>query len=130
MRSKESLIVALDVFSFDEMVSIVQSTQDEVRIYKVGHQLFTAEGLAISRVRKEENKTYISYVYEALQRWLSTQSGIKKDMISSFNNTCNIYDGVLIGFSEIKEKRNSEKISVSVLETRISRSRAVAGRHI
>ncbi|MCJ8298765.1 MAG: orotidine-5'-phosphate decarboxylase, partial [Pseudomonadales bacterium] len=56
MRSNESLIVALDVFSFDEMVSIVQSTQTEVRIYKVGHQLLTAEGPRVIQYLKDLGK--------------------------------------------------------------------------
>ena len=38
------LIVALDVFTLDEMKAIVDSTRAEVNTYKVGLQLLTAEG--------------------------------------------------------------------------------------
>ncbi len=79
--------------------------------------LFTAEGLALSRVRREENKTTVLYVYEALLRWLSTQPDVRTDMLLTDHGANSIVDGVLIGFQEIKEKRNSDRISVSVLET-------------
>ena len=38
------LIVALDLFSFAEMQTIVSSLGDAVSAYKIGHQLFTSEG--------------------------------------------------------------------------------------
>ena len=50
------LIVALDVFSFEEMVSIVTATQQEVDTYKIGHQLFTAEGPRVIQYLKALGK--------------------------------------------------------------------------
>lgn len=44
MIDKNRLIVALDIFSFDEMKAIVEAIGDNVSIYKIGHQLFTMEG--------------------------------------------------------------------------------------
>lgn len=38
------LIVALDVFTFSEARKIVESTKNEVTVYKVGMQLLTSEG--------------------------------------------------------------------------------------
>lgn len=51
------LIVALDVFSFDEMKSIVETTKGEVEIYKIGMQLLTAEGPQTIRYLKDLGKT-------------------------------------------------------------------------
>ncbi len=79
--------------------------------------LFTAEGLAIWRVRKETGKTAVTYVYEALLRWLSTQPDVQASRLVSEYGTCSIIDGVLLGFPEIREKRNSDPVSVSALKT-------------
>ena len=51
------LIVALDVFTLDEMKSIVDSTKTEVAIYKVGLQLLTSEGPEAIRFLKGLGKT-------------------------------------------------------------------------
>ena len=51
------LIVALDVFTFDEMKSIVESTKSEVNTYKVGLQLLTSEGPKVIRYLKSHGKT-------------------------------------------------------------------------
>ena len=51
------LIVALDVFTFDEMVSIVESTKEEVDTYKVGLQLLTSEGPRVIRYLKALGKS-------------------------------------------------------------------------
>ena len=44
MDSSNKLIVALDVDSFADMQRIVQAIGPDVSTYKIGHQLFTAEG--------------------------------------------------------------------------------------
>lgn len=51
------LIVALDVFTFDEMKSIVDSTKAEVTTYKVGLQLLTSEGPEVILYLKKLGKT-------------------------------------------------------------------------
>ncbi len=79
--------------------------------------MFTAEGLAISRVRKEAGKTTVLYVYEALLRWLSTQPDIHANSLVADHGTCSIIDGVLLGFQEMRDKRNSDSVSVAALKT-------------
>lgn len=56
MTDKARLIVSLDVFSFDEMLCIVEATRNEVTIYKIGHQLFTAEGPRVIKYLKDLGK--------------------------------------------------------------------------
>ena len=51
------LIVALDVFTFEEMKDIVDSTKAEVSIYKVGLQLLTAEGPKVIAYLKDLGKS-------------------------------------------------------------------------
>ena len=51
------LIVALDVFTFEEMKSIVDSTKAEVTTYKVGLQLLTSEGPEVILYLKNLGKT-------------------------------------------------------------------------
>jgi orotidine-5'-phosphate decarboxylase len=51
------LIVALDVFTLDEMKAIVESTSQEVTTYKVGLQLLTSEGPEAIRYLKSLGKT-------------------------------------------------------------------------
>ena len=55
--NREMLIVALDVFTFDEMKSIVESTKAEVTTYKIGLQLLTSEGPEVIRYLKSLGKT-------------------------------------------------------------------------
>lgn len=54
--SKNKLIVALDVFSFGDMKNIVDAIGDEVDTYKIGLQLFTAEGPRVISFLKALNK--------------------------------------------------------------------------
>src|SRR6266567_3093157 len=49
LSPRERLIVALDVSSAKEAQKIVSSLEDSVQIYKVGMQLYTAEGPQILR---------------------------------------------------------------------------------
>lgn len=49
MNAKKRLVVALDVDSDTEALSIVAELQDLVGVFKVGHQLFTAYGPDIVR---------------------------------------------------------------------------------
>lgn len=50
------LIVALDVSSLDAARSIVESTTEEVTVYKVGLQLLTAQGPQVIQYLKERGK--------------------------------------------------------------------------
>lgn len=50
------LIVALDVSSFEEMKVIVETIGENVGIYKIGHQLFTAQGPKALVYLKEQKK--------------------------------------------------------------------------
>ncbi len=56
MNSKNKLIVALDVFTFGEVKTIVEAIGDEVHTYKVGLQLLTAEGPEVIRHLKRHGK--------------------------------------------------------------------------
>jgi len=51
------LIVALDVYSINEVKAIVESTSVEVSVYKVGLQLLTSEGPEVIRYLKGLGKT-------------------------------------------------------------------------
>lgn len=53
----ERLIVALDVSSMDDMRAIVESLGDSVSYYKVGMELFYAEGEQTVAYLKEKNKS-------------------------------------------------------------------------
>jgi orotidine-5'-phosphate decarboxylase len=56
MSSRERLIVALDVASAAEAHRIVSSLGDSVRLYKVGMQLYTAEGPGMVRALVRSGK--------------------------------------------------------------------------
>jgi orotidine-5'-phosphate decarboxylase len=56
LKNKSKLIVALDVFTFNEMKIIVEAIADEVETYKVGHQLLTSEGPEVIRYLKSQKK--------------------------------------------------------------------------
>lgn len=56
----ERLIVALDVPSFDDMNSIVGALGSKVQHYKIGHQLFTAEGpRTIARLKELGKQVFL-----------------------------------------------------------------------
>jgi len=50
------LIVALDVSSLDAARAIVESTTEEVTVFKVGLQLLTAQGPQVIQYLKERGK--------------------------------------------------------------------------
>lgn len=56
MTSSNKLIVALDIDTFSEMKSIVESIGEAVSIYKIGHQLFISEGPKTITYLKEQGK--------------------------------------------------------------------------
>lgn len=56
MKNQQKLIVALDVDSKEKALNIVQKLGGLITTYKVGHQLFTAEGPAIIHALKEMKK--------------------------------------------------------------------------
>lgn len=56
MRERQKLIVALDVPSFVAMTAIVDALGDDVAAYKVGHQIFVAEGPKTISFLKERGK--------------------------------------------------------------------------
>lgn len=57
MNHLRKLIVALDVDTLSEMEYIVEATKNEVMTYKIGHQLFTAEGPITIQYLKKLNKS-------------------------------------------------------------------------
>ena len=65
--------------------------------------LFTAEGLILSKVRKEYqgDKGVLAADYHALLRWLSTQETNLQDNLIQNHGTCSIVDGVLTGYKEL-----------------------------
>lgn len=56
MTSSKKLIVALDVNTFSEMKSIIESIGETVSSYKIGHQLFVSEGPKTITYLKELGK--------------------------------------------------------------------------
>jgi orotidine-5'-phosphate decarboxylase len=54
--SKDQLIVALDVESFEEAKRLIDQLDDAVRVFKVGSQLFTAYGPFAARYLQAKGK--------------------------------------------------------------------------
>ncbi len=81
--------------------------------------LFTAEGLILSKVRKEYqgDDGVISAVYHALLRWLYTQeTNLQGDLIQN-HGTCSIVDGVLTGYKELFSLRAPGNSCLSALKS-------------
>lgn len=55
-QTTDKLIVALDVPTFDAMKAIVENVEPLINMFKVGHQLFTAEGPAVLAYLKARKK--------------------------------------------------------------------------
>jgi len=81
--------------------------------------LFTAEGLILSKVRREyEGDTgIISAGYHALLRWLYTQETNLQDNLVQTHGTCSIVDGVLIGHKELFSLRAPGNSCLSSLKS-------------
>lgn len=69
--------------------------------------LFTAEGLILSRVRKEyAGKSLVTpAVYHAYLRWLYTQDTGHQDHLIKMHGTCAVIDGILTGHKEMFSRR-------------------------
>ena len=69
--------------------------------------LFTAEGLILSRVRKEysEKDLVIPAIYHAYLRWLYTQETTRQDQLVKTHGTCAVVDGILTGYRELFSQR-------------------------
>ena len=57
MDASHKLIIALDVPDFGQMKSIVERIGPAISTYKIGHQLFTAEGPQVIHYLKEQGKS-------------------------------------------------------------------------
>lgn len=57
MKNTDKLIVPLDLTSFEKMNQVVEDIGEIVSTYKIGHQLFTAEGPRTIRYLKGKGKT-------------------------------------------------------------------------
>jgi ADP-ribosylglycohydrolase len=81
--------------------------------------LFTAEGLILSKVRKEYegDKGVLSSGYHALLRWLYTQETTLQDNLIQNHGTCSIIDGVLTGHKELFALRAPGNSCLSSLES-------------
>ncbi len=81
--------------------------------------LFTAEGLILSKVRKESqgDEGVISAVYHALLRWLYTQETNLQDTLIQNHGTCSIVDGVLTGYQELFSSRAPGNSCLSALKS-------------
>jgi len=81
--------------------------------------LFTAEGLILSKVRREyEGDTgIIAAGYHALLRWLYTQETNLQDNLVQTHGTCSIVDGVLTGHKELFSLRAPGNSCLSSLKS-------------
>lgn len=69
--------------------------------------LFTAEGLILSRVRKEyaREDLVIPAIYHAYLRWLYTQDSHGQARLIKNHGTCAVIDGILTGHRELSSRR-------------------------
>ena len=81
--------------------------------------LFTAEGLILSKVRKEYqgDEGVIFAGYHALLRWLFTQEANMQDTLIQNHGTCSIVDGVLTGYKELFSLRAPGNSCLSSLKS-------------
>lgn len=54
--SKKKIIIALDFDNIDKSIEVIQKLDTYVDIYKIGLQLFCAEGLKVLNLLKDQNK--------------------------------------------------------------------------
>lgn len=70
--------------------------------------LFTAEGLVLSKVRKEyagEEGSAIAAIYHAYLRWLYTQDTHRQAQLINVYGTCAVIDGILTGHNDLFSRR-------------------------
>jgi ADP-ribosylglycohydrolase len=81
--------------------------------------LFTAEGLILSKVRKEYkgDDGVIFSVYHALLRWLLTQETNLQHSLVKNHGTCSIVDGILTGYKELFSLRAPGNSCLSALRS-------------
>ena len=81
--------------------------------------LFTAEGLILSRVRKEyaDEGVVAPAIYHAYLRWLYTQDTGHQDHLIKMHGTCAVVDGVLTGHKEMFSQRAPGNSCLSALRS-------------
>ncbi len=81
--------------------------------------LFTAEGLILSKIRREYQETggTVSSVYHALLRWLFTQETNLQGSLIKSHGTCSIIDGILTGYKEFFSLRAPGNSCLSALKS-------------
>jgi ADP-ribosylglycohydrolase len=81
--------------------------------------LFTAEGLILSRVRREytQQGLVIQAIYHAYLRWLYTQEIHGQTQLVKDHGTCSVIDGILTGHRELYSQRAPSKTCLSALRS-------------
>ncbi len=74
---KEKLVFALDVASYDEAESLVKELKDYIGVFKVGKQLFTAEGPEIFKmIRKYNGKIFADMKYNDIPNTVASAARV------------------------------------------------------
>lgn len=81
--------------------------------------LFTAEGLILSKVRKEyaQGDLVIPALYHAYLRWLYTQDSHRQVELIKDHGTCAVIDGILTGHRELFSQRAPGHSCLSALRS-------------
>ena len=87
MNTKDRLIVALDVDDASQALRLVDELRDLVGLFKVGHQLFTAQGPDIVRkIREKGSKVFLDLKYHDIPHTVAKASAEAVKLgISIFN---------------------------------------------
>ncbi len=74
----EKLILALDIGTADEAAKIVNLLQGRVGAFKVGLQLFTANGPSVVRIIQEKNaKVFLDLKVKVSKNWRNDDQVLK-----------------------------------------------------
>jgi ADP-ribosylglycohydrolase len=81
--------------------------------------LFTAEGLILSRVRREYagKEMTIPAIYHAYLRWLYTQEVQLQEQLIKNHGTCSVVDGILTGYRELYSRRTPSNTCIFALRS-------------
>jgi ADP-ribosyl-[dinitrogen reductase] hydrolase len=99
---------------FEEVYGRKGAITDDTRM-----AMFTAEGLILSRVRKEyaEKQATIPAIYHAYLRWLYTQDAHLQNQLIHTHGTCSVIDGILTGHKDLFSRRSPGKTCLSSLRS-------------
>lgn len=103
---KDKLIVALDVPTLEEASSLVEMLSPQVKIFKVGNQLFTACGQeTIKMIGKKGGKVFLDLKFYDIPR--TVYSAVASGTSSSI-----VFEAIPTGLDEIPIKDQVEKATI------------------